>query len=339
MRKVFWAVSTCVVMSACGGGGGGASTDSVSVVPGTPAPNPTPPTPAPTPTPTATLTTGEIKPTSDAAFISATMDLVTSASIANQTAPQTTAGTTSNRSITIDTPQFFGGYSLQGGYKLSDALNSAIFGLTQLVSDTTSQMITPTVLFKSVTGTIEDYLAVYKYTVITSSGKGQGTFTPKYGGVGGWQHTNVGSSSKQTRLNYFAYGPTTSRDAMPKTGIVKFTLLGSGNFATDDSLWFASIFDTMTVDFGSGTFSGSIGQTGQNFFADRSGGLVSVRVSGIIVDSGASGSVNSDVATMRGQYRLRFVGPNADELILTYIADDTRETMVGAAVGVRNPLL
>ncbi len=267
------------------------------------------------------------------------MDLTTSGSTTNQTTPQTTGGRTSNRSITIDTPLFSGSYSPQSGYRLSDALNSAIFGAAQLVGDTTSEPLYPTVLFNAISGAVENYLAVYKFAARTSSIKGEGVFTPRYGGVGGWQHTVVGSASRQTRLNYFSYGPATPIAAMPKSGVVIYTLLGSGNYATDDSLFFASIFDTITVDFGSRTFNGSLGQSGRNFYADTNGGLVSVRIAGTIVDNGAAGATNSDVATMRGQYRLTFVGPNADELILTYVADDTRETMVGSAVGVRNPLL
>ncbi|HEX8413786.1 MAG TPA: hypothetical protein VF637_07850 [Sphingomicrobium sp.] len=335
MRVRGWVLASCAMLAACGGGGGGGA---VTVVPGSPGPTATAPTPTPTPS-TAALNTGEIKPTTDATYLSATMELTTSAGTTNQLTGRTTGGMTSDRSTTIDTPQFSGSYSPQTGYRLTDAVNMAAFGPGQLISDTTTESVDPTVLFARTSTPVEDYLALYKKSVTVTSSLGSGTSTPKYGGIGGWQHTVVGPTSRRTRLDYFAFGPATPVSAMPRSGVVKFFLMGSGNYATDTDLYFTSVTDTLTVNFDTGTVTGFIGASGQNLFTGGFGGLFTPGIAGSIVGNSSRGPLTSTVAVASGRYSLLFVGPNADELIITYTAQDGRGTIVGSVVGVRNAYL
>lgn len=330
MRGHALLLAGCIILASCGGdGGGGTSAGSGSGGNSTSASPPT----------TATLNTGEIKPTADATYISATLDLTTSGGTTNQTTNQTTGGSTSDRTATIDTPQFVGTYSAQAGYHLADAINSATFGPAQLVSNTPASMQNPTVLFATSTATTQDYLALYKESVNTTSNLGSGSFTPKYGGVGGWQHTVPTASSKLTRVDYFAFGPATPVAAMPKSGIVKFWVSGSGNYATDSDLFFNTQGSEVDVDFGAGTISGTLLLSGQNLYANETGGLTGGRVQGAIVGNSVDAAISSDVADISGRFHLLFVGPNADELILTYVEQDGSSALVGSSVGVRDPYL
>lgn len=335
MRKWALIASTCLFVSACGDGG--STGGSVSVVPGGSSSAPTP-TPTASPTPTATLNTGELKPSPDATFMSATMDLTMGPGATNSLTGRTTGGTTTNRLITLNTPGFGGSYNSATGYSLFDASNKAAFGANELISDTTStDKIYPTVLFSKVASPVEDYLALYKEYSTTATSSAVVVLTPKYGGVGGWQHTIASSSSKQTRLNYFAFGSPTPLSAMPKTGVVKFWLVGSGNYAGDNDLWFTNQGDNITVDFGSGTINARLTVSGRNFYADAIGGLFAVAIKATIDGNGATGPTSSSVAVASGSFRLAFIGPNADEVLVTYVGQDGRGSYVGSSVGVRSP--
>lgn len=337
MQKALLLVGCCIALASCGGEGSGSG--AVAVVPGGGTPTPTP-APSPTPTPTATLNTGEIKPGPDATFIAATMDLTTTSGATNDLTGQTTGGTTSNRSTALDTAAFTGSYNTTTGYRLADAANAANFGPSELTSDTTAtDTVNPTVLFTRIASPIEDYLALYKVAVTTTSVLGSGTVTPRYGGIAGWQHTVVSAGSRRTRLDYFAFGSATPVGAMPHSGVVKFSLTGFGNYADDADLYFTSHLDTLTVDFGADTISGRITAGGRNFFTNGFGGLYAVTLTGAISGNTVTGATASSIAVASGQFRLLFVGPNADEVIVILVGQDGRGTYVGSSVGVRNPYL
>ncbi len=341
MRKAILLVGCYFALASCGGGG--SSGGAIAVIPGgsTPTPTPTPtPSSSPTPTPTPTLNTGEIKPSAGATFIAATMDLTTTGGATNNLNGQTTGGTTSNRSTALNTVGFSGSYNATTGYRLMDAANAANFGPSELTSDTTAtDTVNPTVLFTRVASPTEDYLALYKVAVNTSSTLGSGTVTPRYGGIAGWQHTAVSAGSRRTRLDYFAFGSATPAGAMPQSGVVKFSVVGFGNYAGDTDLYFTNHLDTLTVDFGARTISGSVTTSGRNFFTGGFGGLYAVTVAGAISGNTVTGPTGSNVAVASGHFRLLFVGPNADEFIFTFVGQDGRGTYVGSSVGVRNPYL
>jgi hypothetical protein len=285
------------------------------------------------------LNTGEVKPTPDALFISATLEMTTTGQV-DRTNGIITGGTTSNRVTTFDTPRFSGSYS--AGYHLSDSLNSAVFGKKQLSLDTTSPDGNGVVLFENFSAA-EDYLALYQETTYSSSDKGSGYTTARYGGIGGWQHTTVNGSSRHTRLDYFAFGSATPIAAMPHSGAVQYTIMGSGNYATDTDLWFltAGSSDFITVDFGAGTISGSVSLAGENFYQSQVGGIGSFPVKGTFSGNSMTGSFNDgsigSSGGVPGQFHIVFVGPKANELIITYVANDGAQAAVGASVGIVDP--
>lgn len=337
MRKSAWLLMSCAMLAGCGGGGdsGGGSI----VVGGAPTPTPSS-TATPTPGVANALGTGEVKPASDASFISASMELRTSGGI-SQTNGVITGGSTSNRSTTGDTPQFSGSYD--AGYRLSDAVNSVTFGGAQLSADSTWTNGNGIVLFSKGTGSVVDYLALYQQTTYTSSVKGSGYTTARYGGTAGWQHTVGNGATGQTRLDYFGYGTPTPVSAMPRSGVVRFTLMGSGNYATDTDLWFLTSGSSnfLTVDFGAGTVSGALSISGQNFYKNVVGGIGSFPIRGSFTGNAMAGSFTDASAGaysgVPGQFRLMFVGPNANELVLTFVMNDGRQAAVGAAVGLIDP--
>ena len=336
MRNVAWLLGTCVALASCGGGGSGGG--GTVIVPPVPSPTPSP-TPTPTPTPSA-LNTGEVKPAGDATFIAASMELTTTGGV-SQTNGIITGGTTSGRVTALDTPQFSADYN--AGYYLADSINTVMFGLAQLAGDSTWPNGNGIVLFTSILGSVEDYLALYQQTTYTSSVKGSGYTTAQYGGTGGWQHTVVNGASRQTRLNYFAYGSATPASAMPRSGVVQFTILGSGNYATDTDLWFLSsgTSNFLTVDFGAGTVSGTVSMQGENFYKNEVGGIGFVPVRGSFSGNSMIGTFSDASAGtsggVPGQFRLMFVGPRANEVVITFVINDGTQAAVGAAVGVIDP--
>ena len=268
------------------------------------------------------------------------MEFTSSGLTSNELTGATRVAATSNRSITMDTPGFAASYSALAGYSLADSSSSARFGPSNLQSDgSTPDIYYPSVLFSKVDSPLEDYLALYKVSARTESSKGIGTVKPQYAGNAGWQHSVSGLNGRRTRLDYFAYGPATPVVDMPKTGVVKYSLLGSGNYAADRDLWFIGNLDQVVVDFGAGTISGMVSATGSNFFNGNTGGVFSIVLNGAIVENGVTGPTESGIAVASGQFRLLFVGPHADEMIVTYVGQDGRGTFVGSAAGVPNPYL
>ena len=126
---------------------------------------------------------------------------------------------------------------------------------------------------------------------------------------------------------------------MPRAGIVKFSLTGSGNYAGATDLYYINHLNEVTVDFGAGTVSGMINGAGTNFFTNGFGGVFNFTFTAAITGNSSSGDTESGPPLSSGQFRLLFVGPNADELIVTYVGQDGRGTYVGSSVGVRNPYL
>lgn len=333
-RHAFGVCVLALAVSGCGGGGGSSSAPSVSVTP-TPGPSPTP-TPTPTPS-AAALGTGEIKLAADAVFISATLDLDITGGY-SQTNGIVTGGLTSGRTATVDTPQFVGSYN--AGYLLSDAVNAATFGQAQLLRDTTAPNGYGTVVFSNTNSAKADYLALYQATTYSSSTKGSGYTTAKYGGAGGWQHTVGNGDTAHTRLDYFAYGTPTPTGAMPKSGVVRYSVLKNGNYAADTDLFFLTqgSSEILTVDFAAGTISGQLGIVGQNFFKSQVGSIGGLVLKGNISGNSATGSfvdpsINQNTA-VPGKFRIMFVGPNANELIITFIAIDGSQAAVGSGVGI-----
>jgi hypothetical protein len=331
-------LAAIALLSACGGEGGSSGTP---VTGGSTSPSTS--TPGPTPTPTSgSLNTGEVKPATGSAFLAATMSLTTLGGV-SQTNGIITGGSTADRATAIDTPQFQASYSPFTGYSLSDTFTSTTFGKGQLSSDSTVAHGNGVVLFTRLAGAVEDYLALYQQSTYTSSIKGAGYTTAKYGGTAGWQHTIVNGSTRATRLNYFAYGAPTPVASMPHTGIVKFSMFSSGNYATDTDLWFLSSAsgNVISVDFASGQVSGQLGLGGQNFFKSVVGGIGGIpldgSISGNIVTNSFTTASLSTSGRVSGQFRLLFVGPNADELVLTFVANDGTQAAVGAAIGLRDP--
>lgn len=321
----------------CGGGGGSAPSQPIS---GAPTPSPTP---APTPTPTTNvLATGEVKPTAGSVFIAASLELDISGGY-KQTNGVVTAGFTFGRIATLDTPKFAAGYS--AGYQLSDAVNAANFGQAQLASDDTSPNGNGTVLFTNVSTAMADYLALYQASIFSSSTKGAGYTTAKYGGAGGWQHTVGNGNTAHSRLNYFAYGSPTPASAMPTSGIVRYTVLKNGNYATDSDLMFLTqgSSEILTVNFDTRTVTGQMGIVGQNFFKNQVGSVGGFPVKATIVGNSAVGTFADagigPSAAVPGSFRILFVGPNANEIVVTFVAMDGSLAAVGAGVGVIDQFL
>jgi hypothetical protein len=331
MRRFMTLLASCVALSSCGGDGnsnGGGSASGVTPPPSMPLPS--------------VLATGEVKPSADATFLSASLELTTTGQTSNANGI-VTGGMTNDRITTLDTPLFKGSYGPSTGYHLSDAVNVADFGPAQLTTDTTTPNGNGVVLLKNLTSYQEDYLALYQETTYTSSGKGSGYTTARYGGTGGWQHTTVNASFSHTRLDYFAYGSATPASAMPRSGVVNFTMLGSGNYATDTDLWFltSGSSNIITVDFGAGSVSGSYGLSGQDFYKSVVGGIGSLPIKGSFTGNSMTapilyGSLNTS-SSVSGQFHLLFIGPNANEILVTYVANDGTQAAVGALVGVIDP--
>ncbi|WP_448661288.1 hypothetical protein ACG3SL_11620 [Sphingomonas sp. CJ20] len=267
------------------------------------------------------------------------MEMTTTAGSTSEVTGQTSGGTTSNRSVILDTPGFRATYDARYGYSLTDSFNAATFGAAQLTSDTTADSFNPTVLFTRPSTAAVDYLALYKFKVTTSSILGSGTVEPRSAGVGGWQHSISDPGARRTRLNYFAFGPITPASAMPRSGVVKFSLTGSGNFATDTSLHFATQHDEVTVDFGTGKVYGTISASGKNLYDGASGGIYYAIFKGVIAGNSVTGPTTSTFPSASGQFRLLFVGPSAEEIIVTHVGENWQGHYVSAAVGFRNPYM
>ncbi len=326
MYRLLIAPLFAICLASCGGGG------SSNTAGGSPSPTPTT-TPSPTPSPSSGgLATGEIKPSSGATYISATMEMTSTGQLSNNLNGEVNNASTSERETLLDTPSFTASYSPNTGYELADELISGNFGPDQLVGESSSE-----VLFSIIEATRERYLALYKHSVTTSSPSGTGTFEPEYAGSAGWQNTVLGSGSLRTRLNYFAYGPATPANDMPRSGVVKFSLLGSGNYASDTDLYFITNNDIVTVDFENGTVTGSVAGIGQNLFSGGGGGVYSFTFTGDIDGNTVTGPTASTIAVASGDFRMIFVGPQAEEFIFTFVGQTGRGTYVGSAVGVRNP--
>lgn len=330
MRKSIWLVPSFVALASCGGGTGGSS--GAVVVSPTPSPSSSPPP--------VGLSTGEVKPSGDAAYIAAAMELTTTGGV-SQTNGIITGGSTIDRIVTLDTPGFSANYN--AGYRLADAVNSANFGSGQLSGDTTRPNGNGVVFFSSISGSTQNYLALYQQSQYISSYKGSGYVTAQYGGTAGWQHTVVNGATRRTRLNYFGYGSPTPVSAMPRSGVVRYSILGSGNYATDTDLWFLSSLSSVsvTVDFNTGAVTGTMSLGGENFFKNEVGGVGSFPIRGTIagnmVTNSFTGAAVGPVADVTGQFRIMFVGPAANEIVLTYVFGNSTRTGVGAAVGFVHP--
>jgi len=298
-----------VLLASCGGGGGGATS-------GTPTPTPNP---TPTPTPTPNPTTGEIRPPADAVVAASRMDLIVNGT------------TTSNRFALLAPHDFSLTFDpANAQYHLTDPDNSAVFGSAQFTKETSVPDFFPRVEWESHATSTDDYLVIFKAPNATPP------VTPRYGAYGAWQHnSNSGGGPFGVRLIYFAYGSPTPSGSMPHTGRVTYRIVGTANYADDSRLFFAQTDTLVTVDFVAGTVSGTVALTGADFFGDNLGGLLGVSLPGTINGNVVDAPLSSTIATLTGQFHLQFLGPNADELELTYEGNDPREAFAGAAIGTR----
>lgn len=332
MRGKGWILAAYVVLASCGGGGsGGGSTSASGGTSNTPVTPVVPTTPPVTPV-TPALSTGEIKPTADATYLSATMELTTTGEIGSNVDSSSKGATTSERSITLDTPQFSASYNAQTGYRLADVANTATFSPAQFYRETQGDVV-----FTNTSATAGDYLALYKQFVTVSSGRGTATAAPVYGGIAGWQHTVRNGSSNRTRLDYFAYGPATPLTAMPRSGVVKFITNGSGNYASDGQLFHTYDGGEITVDFGAGRVYGNISTGGDDLISGGGGGLASFTFSATINGNTVVTPVTTGDVTISGKFHMLFIGPNAEEFILAFVAQNGNVTYVAACIGFRHP--
>lgn len=344
IRK-FLLASLCLPIALAGCGGGGSDNVPVATGPTTgtsPTPSPTPaPTPTPSPTPSGPVT-GAVRPSADAVYQSAMLDLTTTGG-SSETNGVITGGTTTNRTLTIDNPQFSASYSPRDGFILKDGVNTASFNTRNLTGDTTTLNGNGAVAYQNKSGSIEDYLVLYQASTYVSSRKGAGYTTAQYAGYAAWQHTVLNGSSSQSRLNYFAFGPPTPIGAVPKAGVLQYSILNAGNYATNDSLFFTGPVsgNTLTIDFATGRVTGVIGFGGQNFYKNEVGGVGSIRIDATLTGTSASGDLLGQFTRGNepGRYRLTLVGPNANELILTVIVGTGDDAFVGSMVGFVNPYL
>ncbi len=345
MRLLAGLLSLMGLLGSCGANNTNSSGNAVANSP-MPAPSPTPlPTPSPMPLPAlppSISNTGEVKPDASSTFISANLELDITGG-ASQMNGVITGGATSGRSTEIDTRNFNANYSNLVGYTLSDAFNSINFSPIQLTRDTTIRNGNGVVLFTNIVENRQDYLALYQQTAFSSSSEGGGFTTARYGGTAGWQNTVLVGQARRTRLNYFGYGPATPVAAMPRSGIVTFSVLATGNYATDTDLWFLSSGNgnVISVDFGTQTVSRKIGLRGENFFKSVVGGIGSFPIDGAIIGNSLTGSFSEGSfgtsGRVPGQFKLLFVGPSAEELIITFVVNDGSQALAGAAVAVREP--
>jgi hypothetical protein len=255
----------------------------------------------------------------------------------------TGSGTTADRSTQINSPQFSASYNRTLGYAFADAASSASFAGSDVTSDTTAPNKGGTVIFSKSNSSIFDYLALYKIGVTTSSIRGSGYTEPRFAGIGAWQHTIVNGGIRQTRLNYFGYGPLTPASSIPVAGTIKYSIFGSGNFAEPTDLWFMSAVRSIEVNFSTKQVSGEISLSGENLFTGGFGGLGQ-----FVFSTGFSGNphtasfVNPNVNTgrffsMPFTVRIGFFGPNAEEILITLVATDANRSIVGAFVGFVDP--
>ena len=288
--------------------------------------------PAPTPAP-GVLNTGEVKLTASSTLIAASLEFTSSKQLGSNLGDETDTGSTSDRSTELNSPSFSLSYTSTAGYGIADASNSASFGPERLEFEDDS-----TVLFALTDPVQEKFLALYKPEARTTKDGETATVSPKLAGTGGWQVTTIGESSSRTRLNFFAYGPTTPVAAMPQSGIAKYTIFNRGNYARDDAVFYVEGGITLTVNFDNGTVKGSLGGVGRNLFSGGSAGLIVANIDGTIVGNQSGGPTISTRAVHDGEYRLFFVGPAAEEVIITYVGSDLPDNYVGAIVGVKNRL-
>ena len=304
-----------LLISACGGGG---SSEGVSVVPGTsPTPSPAPtPTPTSTPTPISGPTTGEIKPTADAIVSAAVMELTR------------TENTTGARSVQADTAFQLSYVPASRTYTLSDAVRTQSFGPAQFAEETSAPVIPPAVTFRITTAAGRDFLLIAK------APSANPPVVPRFGAYGAWQHTVDLAGGSKLRLNYFTYGSPTPSGSMPRSGKVRYRIVGTGNYARDDGLFLTQSDTVVDVDFNTGIVAAVATLNGDDFLTGGFGGLIGFRVRGTIAGNVAIGDIDSDIATVSGRFKFIFYGPNAEELALVTSGGDSRASFVTAGVGV-----
>lgn len=216
-------------------------------------------------------------------------------------------------------------------YVLSNPLRTRSFGPAQLTEDVSVPDLFPRVGYRLSSGSSVDFLLLAKPPNASPP------VVTVYGGYGAWQHNDIVSDGTRVRVDYFTYGTPTPPASMPSAGRVRFRVPGTGNFARDDALSFAYHDTFVTVDFGTGIVTASLGLSGTgDFLNGGTAGINAGRIDGTIAGNGATGDVSSSVAVARGRYALVFYGPHAEELGLVFSGGFDRETWVAAGVGIRD---
>jgi hypothetical protein len=268
--------------------------------------------------------TGARQPTANSITISTAQFLTVTG------APDSLKGsTTSERSVaTPDTLAFsFNGNT--NAYTVRNAERSAIFGPNDFRSETSIPDFYPSVLYRTINSSATDFLILYK----------EANATPRiptdFAAYGTWQHSEGRSAdTTRSRLDYFVYGEQTPAASMPRTGRVTYRLTGAGNVANEKQLYFAKVFQTVSVDFATGQIDTYLSMTGDDLIGGGFGGLVSAQFRAQISGASAEGPLRFDIAIYSGNARLVFFGPNAENVGLVFSGASPFETFAGAGVGV-----
>lgn len=152
---------------------------------------------------------------------------------------------------------------------------------------------------------------------------------------GSWQQTTAtGVSGSRTRLDYFLYGSPTPQPDIPTTGTTAYRWAGTGNAISTSQTTLIQHSGTLTVDWGTRTFSTMV-QTVFSSFTDGSfGGGTNFSVTGTLAVDKLTGVVSfSPNSPETGTFRGQLFGPNAKDIGFIFTSNSPVGAMVGAAVG------
>ena len=213
-------------------------------------------------------------------------------------------------------------------YTLTDVARTRSFSPAQFVEETSVPDLMPHVSYR-INDPNLDYLLIAKAPNATPP------VAVRYGAYGAWQQNTPMAGATRIRLDYFTYCSPTPVGQMPRSGTVKFRLVGTGNYATDNGLFLTQSDTTFDVDFGAGTVFGVPTLSGTDFLTGSFGGLIGFRVRATIAGNNANGNIDSDIATVSGRYKIIFCGPNADEMSIVISGGNDQARWATAGIGVR----
>lgn len=309
-------LTLCVffLMPACSGGGSNSSVGGGTVV--TPTPTPTA---VVSPTPTPAPSTGNLKPGTNAES-SASVQLLTVNAASNATSDRAVTAPPSEFGITFN--------ATSQTYTLQNEQRSRQFGPAQFITETGPPDLFPRVEYESRASGEADFLVIFKAPNASPA------LPFSRAAYGAWQHNMPQGADTRVRLDYFAYGTPTPVSAMPHSGTATYRFAGTGNYADNNQLFFATTSGTIRVDFAAGTFTTNVSLTGSNFFGSNFGGVVGFTATGLIIGNAVTGTSAFTAATWTGSYKLAFFGPNAEEVALVFTGVGLNGSLNGAAIGI-----